>query len=293
MATERQLRAFRQFVADGYSKQGAAALVGNASQESGVNLVSGYRQNTDHGSQGIFQWRLDRLNGPNGLIAYCDQHQLHSGTLAAQVKFAIHELGTQYEALDERLRKGGDIAALTEEVCWKYERPARQYANVANRVKQAKLVYNAAAAETNAKGGAVVSAGSAAGAILTYLGQGPGIYTLLFTIAAVAIGIVVSAVLGPRKAAPEESPPKPATFVEIAAAVNALEKLLTAPAGTESLTEVLTLLLAGRSKIDQALTGIGDLIRARAKADAELLAQIPATKILDQSPIAAQTERKE
>lgn len=178
-------------------------------------------------------------------------------------------------------------------MCWKYERPARQYANVANRVKQAKLVYNAAAAETNAKGGAVVSAGSAAGAILTYLGQGPGIYTLLFTIAAVAIGIVVSAVLGPRKAAPEESPPKPATFVEIAAAVNALEKLLTAPAGTESLTEVLTLLLAGRSKIDQALTGIGDLIRARAKADAELLAQIPATKILDQSPIAAQTERKE
>jgi Phage tail lysozyme len=194
--TERQTRAFRQFVAAGYSKGGAAALVGNASQESGVNLVSGYQTRTDHGSQGIFQWRLERLDA---LIEFCKERSLHSGTLAAQVKFTIYELGKHYPHLDSELRRGGDVADLTSAVCWQYERPAKSAAALDRRIKYAKQVLTAAQVETNAKGGAIVAAGSASGAIVTYLQQGPGVWSLVFTIAAIAIAIVVAAATMPGK----------------------------------------------------------------------------------------------
>lgn len=119
---ERQMRAFRQLVAAGYSKEGAAALLGNAIQESGPDLVSGYQKNTDHGSQGIFQWRFSRLHELN---KFCEERGLHSGTLDAQIKFAIYELGKDYPRLDRELRQGGDVADLTSTVCWEYERPPK------------------------------------------------------------------------------------------------------------------------------------------------------------------------
>jgi Phage tail lysozyme len=99
--TQRQQSAFRLFRAAGYSPKGAAVIVGGDSRESGINLVSGYQDKTDHGSQGIAQWRLGRLAA---LEQFCTVNHLASGTLAAQVSFQIYELGKDYPILDRRLR---------------------------------------------------------------------------------------------------------------------------------------------------------------------------------------------
>jgi hypothetical protein len=181
--TERQQTAFRLFRAAGYSPEGAAALVGNFSQESGVNLHSGYTVKTDHGSQGIAQWRLDRLTH---LEEFCEARGLHSGTLAAQVQFAIYELGTEYPTLDALLRKGGDLDLLTTMICNKYERPAKQFANIPNRIKQARITLNEAKIATGAvvaTGG--VAAGSGLAAVIAYLQSGPSAGVII------AIGVMV------------------------------------------------------------------------------------------------------
>ncbi len=137
--TTRQQIALGIFVADGYDPTGAAAAVGNFSQESGVDLHSGYAAKTDHGSQGIAQWRLSRLDA---LADFCASEGLHSGTLAAQVKFAIFELGKDYSDLDNALRAGGDIDRLTARFCWDYERPNKAQAGLASRIKQAHAAFD-------------------------------------------------------------------------------------------------------------------------------------------------------
>ncbi len=118
---------------------GAAAVIGNFSQELGVDLRSGYAEKADHGSQGVAQWRLSRLEA---LTDFCGERGLHSGMLAAQIKFAIFELAKDYPDLDKDLRAGGDIDKLTARVCWDYERPSKSAANLANRIKQAHIAFN-------------------------------------------------------------------------------------------------------------------------------------------------------
>ncbi|WP_026606949.1 phage tail tip lysozyme [Methylocapsa acidiphila] len=138
--TIRQQIAAGLFIAEGYDPTGAAAVVGNFSQESGGDLHSGYipTSRSDHGSQGIAQWRLARLDA---LEEFCSGRRLHSGTLAAQIKFAVFELGKAYPELDKALRAGGDLDKLTARVCWEYERPAKASANLSNRIRQAHNVF--------------------------------------------------------------------------------------------------------------------------------------------------------
>jgi Phage tail lysozyme len=136
--TERQMRAFRQFVAAGYTKEGAAALVGNASQESTRDLHSAFTRRTDHGSEGIFQWRLERLAR---LIEFARERKLDAQLLETQCAFAAHELALSYPFVDHELRTGHDVADLTAKVCWKYECPNRAEANLENRIHQAQRVF--------------------------------------------------------------------------------------------------------------------------------------------------------
>lgn len=206
MSTERQQRAFAQFTTAGYSKEGAAALVGNASQESGPALKTYFAPTQrDHGSNGIFQWRLERLDA---LIAFCEERGLHSGTLAAQIQFAIYELGKDYPQLDTRLRHSGDLVQLTQEVCWQYLRPAMAAANVKRREAYAADVLNHAKIETNAKGGAIIAAGSAASSAAIFAQAGPPIAALLLLVAAIAILVVISAALRGREDAPHPEEPQ-------------------------------------------------------------------------------------
>jgi hypothetical protein len=262
--TERQMRAFREFVAAGYSKEGAAALVGNASQESGVNLVSGYQARTDHGSQGIFQWRLDRLDN---LIRFCAERSLHSGTLAAQVKFAIYELVKDYPQLDAELRRGGDLPELTAAVCWQYERPARSSAALDRRIKYARQILSGAKLQINAKAGSVVAATSAAGSVLSYLQQGPGVGTLLFVIAAVVIGTVVAAATRPRPEATKEEPlqhPSPSLLEQLKSDLEDLKR--------------------AQERVDTTAAAI----RAKAKEFENALSLVPVRFLEESQPIVTQ-----
>jgi hypothetical protein len=208
--TERQMRAFWQFVMAGYSKEGAAALVGNAMQESSDDLISAFQKRADHGSQGIFQWRLERLDD---LVRFCQAHGLHAGTLVAQIKFAVYELGKDYTRLDRALRRGGDVADLTAAVCWEYERPAKSAAALERRIKYAKEVLVATQLQSSARGGAITSAGAVSMAIAIYLQHGPVPETIMFLAGGLIIWAVVIGAMHPRKAPPiDEAPPDTATL---------------------------------------------------------------------------------
>jgi hypothetical protein len=153
--TPRQVQCRNLFEAAGFARSGASALVGNFAVESGANLATAYRAagHLDHGSQGLAQWRLGRLTSMQNFIL-----SRHSdagpttwfGNMGEQVAFVIHELETDYPALNAKLRKGGDPAALAADVCWQYERPNKALSHIADRVAYAKLL--AAATSPNPTG---------------------------------------------------------------------------------------------------------------------------------------------
>jgi len=137
-ATARQLQAAKLLMSKGYSKNGAAAIVGNLSQESGNNLRSSFTLATDHGSQGIAQWRLDRLTR---LEKYSEDRNLTVTELSTQLSYLIWELENFYSSLNSTLKSGTrSIANLTANFMQIFERPAAKYANLDNRIKQAEIV---------------------------------------------------------------------------------------------------------------------------------------------------------
>jgi hypothetical protein len=140
MPTARQTQAFQFFCSQGYSSNGSAAIVGNLTQESGVNLDSTiYRAHPDHGSGGIAEWRLDRLTN---LIHFGGDKV---GDLDVQCSFLIHELTTepQYAALNIELHDPHrSVQNLTENFCWVFERPNARLANISRRIAVAKSLVN-------------------------------------------------------------------------------------------------------------------------------------------------------
>lgn len=151
-ATARQIQAAALFEAQGYPPESAAAFVGNGSQEVGPNLPTAFRgppANLDHGSQGLMQWRLDRLTAYEAFVRTKQPHATGTtlwawyGRLDYQVEFTALECRTKYPALQTKLMTGGNVATLTADICWTYERPAQASANLANRVKQAQGVFAA------------------------------------------------------------------------------------------------------------------------------------------------------
>jgi hypothetical protein len=169
------------------------------------------------------------------------------------------------------------IENLTANFCQIFERPNMALARLDNRIAAAKAVMNDAQIARSRNGAAIGGMGSVAGAIVTYLQQGAGVGVLIFLIAAVALGTVAAAALRPRKEPlTEGEPPISKTqSAEVRTAFGTLEHLLAAAPGDELLTDLLAAMLAGRTMLDSALGRMGDLIRARAQQDFELLAQIP------------------
>ena len=144
----RQITARNRFEAKGYPRSGAAAIVGNLCRESGPSLPSAFRQNhLDHGSNGLPQWRLERLTSYENYV-----RGLHPelkteaefwpwyGRMDHQLDFIMHELAVDYPALDAKLRKGGDPAALAADFCWQYERPSKALSGIAERIDYAKAL---------------------------------------------------------------------------------------------------------------------------------------------------------
>lgn len=120
------VKGFPKLGLPGWPLRSAAAVCGNATQENLCRPVTLGAK--DHGSDGIMQWRLTRLTN---MQAYCNKNFGRWDTLEAQAAFTMFEMKTLYPALYQKLLSGkNSLADLTEEICWDFERPAKQYANV-------------------------------------------------------------------------------------------------------------------------------------------------------------------
>lgn len=131
---------FPELGLQGWSKRGAAAVVGNASQESLVNPVTGAK---DHGSDGALQWRNARPGRPGRLDDmqhWCTQHFGDWKSIKAQAAFTMHETARDHHNLDHALRIGIEsTSVLTRRFCDVFEVPNPAYANYSNRIRQANL----------------------------------------------------------------------------------------------------------------------------------------------------------
>ena len=149
-ATPRQQSLTAFFITNGYHPYGSAAMVGNFSQEVGINLPTRFTLTTDHGSQGIAQWRLDRLTK---LEQFCANRKLNVTELIPQAQFVIWELDNEYPQLNAMLKTPGNrsLANLTANFSGWFERPSKQYENLDNRIKQAKMCLESVKAPVTAK----------------------------------------------------------------------------------------------------------------------------------------------
>lgn len=116
----------------------ACAAVGNATQENLCRpLTPGEK---DHGSDGLFQWRLERLRA---MQSWTYNHFSTWQTIEAQAAFFVYELQTQYPALYSELMAGlKPIETLTANICNAYERPAPAAAALDNRIAAARSTYD-------------------------------------------------------------------------------------------------------------------------------------------------------
>jgi hypothetical protein len=81
----------------------------------------------DHGSDGIAQWRLDRLDGPEGLLNWCSQNNFDPWSLAGQCAFFKWECATKYPKLWQWLVLGQKpLETLTLDITDIYERPSAE-----------------------------------------------------------------------------------------------------------------------------------------------------------------------
>ncbi len=136
----------------------AAASTGNCTIENNCLPVTTGRK--DHGSDGGFQWRLDRLEpGPKSLKGWCAAHGLAWDTIKAQAAFHMWELkngdagGMRYDALYAELLAGSKpLATLTANVCVSYERPseAALAESMPKRIAAAEAAYDALIPATSA-----------------------------------------------------------------------------------------------------------------------------------------------
>lgn len=155
MPTARQMLCANMFLEySPYSKNGVAAIIGNYTAESGINLPTAFRTSgLDHGSQGLAQWRDSRthkrLSNYQNFVkklqpqAHGDELWAYYGRMEYQVRFTVHEMETDFPGLHKRLKGTEDVITLTDMICWQYERPNKQLAHLDVRRKHAKLVFQA------------------------------------------------------------------------------------------------------------------------------------------------------
>lgn len=138
---DRQGQWVASFVKRGSPFISACAATGNATQENLAKPVTTGAK--DHGSDGGFQWRLDRLDGPQGLKGYCATKGLDWQTIDAQAEFFLFELKRDYVALyAEFMAAAKPLATLTANICAVYERPAADSAALDNRIAAAQFCFD-------------------------------------------------------------------------------------------------------------------------------------------------------
>lgn len=97
-ANESAEKAYNYFRSVGYSDAVTRGIIGNMIVESGnfapKNIGFDPNVRRDNGSMGVCQWRLDRLNGPQGLKAWAARNNLNPENLSTQFQFTKFELDT-------------------------------------------------------------------------------------------------------------------------------------------------------------------------------------------------------
>ena len=117
-------------LSQGFSKHGAAAIIGNAMQESGLNT----EKLGDKGSSfGLFQWRLNRYNN---LKAFAKGNDINDWKIQAQ--YLVYELKNNFPTLYKSLLNSTDEKTSTLEFSNLYENPNPLYANNTARTKNAE-----------------------------------------------------------------------------------------------------------------------------------------------------------
>jgi Phage tail lysozyme len=167
--TAPMLAAFDHFLSVGFTKNGAAAAVGNFCQESGELLIAAmFRPHPDYSggvpealkSGGIAEWLGDRKTACIAFTARAEQRLgVAKGSLlndlGTQCDFVVYELQTnpRYATLHQQLTTGTrGIANLSANFMMVYEVPALATANLDNRIAHAEAVV-ARAAEIKAAHG--------------------------------------------------------------------------------------------------------------------------------------------
>jgi hypothetical protein len=167
VVTAPMLAAYDYFLAVGFTKNGAAAPVGNGCQESGEFLVATmFRAHPDWSggvpealkSGGFEEWLGDRKTACIAFIGRAEQRLgVTKGSLlndlGTQCAFVVYELQTneRYATLYQQLTTGSrSIANLTANFMAIYEVPALKTANLDNRISHAEAVA-ARAAEIKAQ----------------------------------------------------------------------------------------------------------------------------------------------
>lgn len=116
----------------------SAAATGNSGQENLFRPVTAGAK--DHGSDGLWQWRLDRLTGPNGLQPWCARMGYAWNLMESQVLFMKYEMKMFYtELYNEMINPGSrSLENLTANFMNVYERPNPELAALDKRIEYAR-----------------------------------------------------------------------------------------------------------------------------------------------------------
>lgn len=275
-------KGFPELDLKGLSLVGACAIAGNGSVENQAKPVT--LGPKDHGSDGILQWRLDRLDGPRGLKGWSAALGLPWDTLKTQAAFTLWELYSdgRYAPLARDLQEGKKkIETLTANFCWIYERPNKALAHLDKRISHAKSVYLIISRERTKKTVAQTATGAAVvigGATATNAAQGGSLTVTLVGAALAGAAAIVSPLIS-HFAKPKDAAPTPAPKPDSAAVATPSPDLLSVALRIdERLLAMLELLRALAADVS-ALKGQMEQVKAhvaslRAEKDAQVAAAL-------------------
>ena len=117
----------------GLPQAGAAALLGNGWQESGLNPTGPAGDSGQ--SRGMFQWDPNRYAA---MQMWARDQGLNPNDRKTQLGYAVHEIQQYYPNLWRQLQQGGNVGQLTQAIFSIFERGNPSKANMANRTSFAQ-----------------------------------------------------------------------------------------------------------------------------------------------------------
>lgn len=142
-ALQNEKIAFQYFVNQGYTRESAAAIIGNFYVESGMDPMK--KQYFGGPGRGLAQWGYNQDGGRfNDLINWSRNQGKSEWALDTQLAWTIHELNTYgwFRKMNKALKSTNDISYATYYFGEVFEGPADLSASINTRVDFANKVYN-------------------------------------------------------------------------------------------------------------------------------------------------------